>query len=44
MWNLKYNTYQHSYETKTYTHTWEQTCVCQAGVGKECMDGLGVWD
>ena len=44
MWNLKYNTYQHSYETKTYSQTWEQTCGCQVGVGKEWMDGLGVWD
>ena len=44
MWNLKYNTYQHSYETKTYSQTWEETCGCQAAVGKEWMDGLGVWD
>ena len=48
MWNLKYDTNELIYETKTdsqkQTHGHrEQTCGCQGGGGWE-RDGVGVWD
>ena len=41
MWNLKYNTNEQTYETKTDSDR-EQTCGCQGG-GEWGKEGLGVW-
>ena len=38
MWNLKYNTYQHIFETKTYSQTWKTDMWLPSG-GGEGIDG-----
>ena len=47
IWNLKYNPYQHIYETKTYSQTWK-TDMWLPSRGREGMDGwigsLGLTD
>ena len=45
MWNLKYNTNEHIYETETDSHR-EETCSYQGGggVGKGRIKGLGLID
>ena len=39
MWNLKYDTNEHIYETDRYR---EQICDCQGGWGRG--ERLGLWD
>ena len=38
IWNLKYNTYQHIFETKTYSQTWKTDMWLPSG-GGEGIDG-----
>ena len=40
MWNLKYDTNEPKYETKTDLQTREQTCGCQGGGGGGGKDGV----
>ena len=43
MWNLKYNTSESIYETKTDSDI-ESRLVVARGGGGERKEGLGVWD
>ena len=43
MWNLKYDTNEHIYKTKTTHRYREQTWDCQEGWGWQ-RERLGVWD
>ena len=42
MWNLKYGTNEHIYNTETDSQTQRTDCGCQGGEGKE-WDGQGAW-
>ena len=42
MWNLKYDTNEHVYETETDSQTTEQTCGSRGWGGQE-RDRLGIW-
>ena len=46
MWNLKYDTGEHTYETETDYRLREKTCGCQegAGVGEGRIGSLGLAD
>ena len=46
MWNLKYDTGKHTYETETHYRLREKTCGCQegAGVGEGRIGSLGLAD
>ena len=44
MWNLKYNTNEHIYETETDSQTQRTDLWLTKGKRSEAGGGLGVWD